>query len=54
MSMSAWVFMLLVWGVILLMTGYCFYKLLTSDMQLGGEEEPSPPSETGITKLPGD
>jgi hypothetical protein len=28
MTLSAWVFMLLVWGVILGMTGFCFWKLL--------------------------
>ena len=53
MSLSAWVFMLSVWSVILVMTGYCFYKLLTSKIQLG-EDEPAPANETGVTKLPGD
>lgn len=41
MSVSAWIFMGLVWAVILVMTGYCFYKLLTSNLQLGGDEEHS-------------
>ncbi len=38
MSTSAWVFMSIVWGVILVNTGYCFYKLLTSEKQLGSDE----------------
>jgi hypothetical protein len=43
MTLSAWVFMLSVWSVILVMTGYCFFKLLTSARQLDGEE----PAPTG-------
>ncbi len=30
--------MLAVWAVILANTGYCFYKLLTSDRRLDGED----------------
>jgi hypothetical protein len=36
MSVSAWIFMLLVWGAIFASTGYCFYKLLTSERRLDG------------------
>jgi hypothetical protein len=36
MSTSAWIFMLLVWGVILAATGHCFYKLMTSERRLDG------------------
>ena len=38
MSTSASVFMLIVWAVIVMNTGYCFYKLLTSEKQLGSDE----------------
>lgn len=38
MTMSAIGFMVIVWGVILLNTGYCFYKLLTSEKQLGSDD----------------
>lgn len=38
MSLSAMVFLLLVWTVIVVNTGYCFYKLLTSKRQLGSDE----------------
>jgi hypothetical protein len=38
MSTSATVFMIIVWAVIVLNTGYCFYKLLTSEKQLGSDE----------------
>jgi hypothetical protein len=38
MALSAWVFMLAVWAVIIGSTAYCFWKLLTSDKQLGSEE----------------
>ena len=34
MTAQAWVFMLVVWAVIIGMTGYCFWKLLTSDRDL--------------------
>lgn len=39
MTGEAWVFMVIVWAVIIGMTGYCFWKLLTSERQLGGGEE---------------
>lgn len=39
MSASAIVFMVIVWAVILGTTGYCFYKLLTSKRQLGGDDD---------------
>lgn len=35
MSWSALAFMIVVWIVVVVNTGYCFYKLLTSDRQLG-------------------
>jgi hypothetical protein len=35
MSISAIVLMVCVWTVILGGTGYCFFKLLTSDRQFG-------------------
>jgi hypothetical protein len=38
MSGSAIAFMVIVWAVIIVNTGYCFYKLLTSDRQLGSDE----------------
>lgn len=39
MTGEAWAFMAIVWAVIIGMTGYCFYKLLTSERQLGGPDE---------------
>ena len=41
MTTEAIVFMLGVWGVVLTATSYCFYRLLTSKRQLGGDEEKS-------------
>lgn len=38
MTIAAWTFMILMWGVIAGMTGYCFYRLLTSERQLGGDD----------------
>jgi hypothetical protein len=38
MSGEAWAFMLAVWALICGCTGYCFWKLLTSERQLDGEE----------------
>lgn len=38
MSSAAWIFMLIMWTIITGMTGYCFYRLLTSERQLGGDE----------------
>jgi hypothetical protein len=37
-STSAVVMLLAVWGVILINMLYCFYKLLTSERQLGGDD----------------
>jgi hypothetical protein len=37
MTAEAWAFMLSVWGVIIGMTVYCFYKLLVSERKLDGE-----------------
>ncbi len=46
MTAEAWVFMLLVWGLIIGNTGYCFWKLLVSERQFGGaDEEPPPPPD---------
>lgn len=36
MSGSAIVMIVIVWGIILSATGYCFYKLLGSDRDFGG------------------
>ena len=30
MTTSAWIFMAIVWAIVLLMTAYCFARLLTS------------------------
>jgi hypothetical protein len=38
MASSAWAFMLLVWGIIFGMTGYCFARLLGSERKLDGDE----------------
>lgn len=38
MSATAWLFLALVWGIILINTGYCFYRLLASERQLGGDD----------------
>jgi hypothetical protein len=38
MTPSAATFMLLVWAVIAVNTGYCFYKLLTSKRQIGSDD----------------
>ena len=35
MSGSAIGMVVVVWGIILVATGYCFYKLLNSDRKLG-------------------
>ena len=39
MTSSALILMLLVWGLTLTCTGYCFYKLLTSKKRFGGDDE---------------
>ena len=39
MTSSALTLMLGVWAVIFLATGACFWKLLTSERQFGGQEE---------------
>ncbi len=40
MPLDAWLFLGIAWAIIMGMTGYCFYKLLTSKQQLGsGDEE---------------
>jgi hypothetical protein len=38
MTTEAWTFLLVVWGVILANVGYCFWKLLTSERRLDGED----------------
>lgn len=35
MTPAAWAFLLAMWAVTLGMTGFCFYKLLSSDRQFG-------------------
>jgi hypothetical protein len=37
MSTSATAFLAIVWSVVILATGFCFYKLLNSDRRLDGE-----------------
>jgi hypothetical protein len=37
MTPMAWILMLSVWAIIIAATGYCFYKLLTSERQFGGD-----------------
>lgn len=41
MTLSAWVFMLSAWTVIIGSVSYCFWKLLTSDRQLDGPDPDS-------------
>jgi hypothetical protein len=38
MSREAVIMLVLVWGVILANMLYCFYRLLTSERQLGGDD----------------
>jgi hypothetical protein len=38
MATEAWIFLVIVWGAILANTGYCFWKLLTSERRLDGED----------------
>ncbi|MFM2094840.1 MAG: hypothetical protein RIS70_1964 [Planctomycetota bacterium] len=38
MSGSAIVFMAAVWGLIIVSTGYCFYRVLTSKSQFQSED----------------
>lgn len=40
MTTEAILFMVITWSLIGGMTGYCFWKLLTSDRQLGPEDQP--------------
>lgn len=39
MQSSAWIFMGLVWTLIIGSVVYCFWRLLTSSIQLGGDDE---------------
>ena len=39
MTPAAWTLMLMVWAFILVATGYCFYKLLSSERQFGDSDE---------------
>ena len=39
MTPQAWAFMLTVWAVVIGMTGYCFFKMLTSGRKLDGDDE---------------
>jgi hypothetical protein len=41
MTASAWAFMLIVWSLVIGATSYCFWKLLSSQRRLDGDE-PSP------------
>jgi hypothetical protein len=49
MTTSAWIFMGLVWSVVLLMTTYCFAKLLTSKQFTEPDHDPdhTPPFKEG-------
>jgi hypothetical protein len=38
MTPIAWGLMIVVWSVILAATSYCFFKLLSSERQFGGDE----------------
>jgi hypothetical protein len=38
MTTMAWIFMLSAWAVIIIATGYCFYRLLTSERQFDGSD----------------
>ncbi|GIW82950.1 MAG: hypothetical protein KatS3mg105_4757 [Gemmatales bacterium] len=38
MTLSAWVFMLTVWAIVIGCAAYCFYKLLTSERQLDDDD----------------
>jgi hypothetical protein len=38
LSQSALVVLGIAWSVILVNTGYCFYRLLTSQRKLGGDD----------------
>lgn len=45
MQPSAWIFMGLVWTLVIGSTVYCFWRLLTSEIQLdGGSDEPTAPA----------
>jgi len=39
MTISATIFLCIVWGVILIATGYCFWKLLNSDRKFDSSDE---------------
>lgn len=44
MTTAAWIFLGTTWTIILVITGYCFTKLLTSERQFDREAE-GPPTE---------
>lgn len=39
MTISATIFLTIVWGVILMATGYCFWKLFNSDRQFDSSDD---------------
>ncbi len=42
MTTQAWIFLVAAWSVILIATGYCFVRLLSSDRQFEpSEDEPA-------------
>lgn len=43
MTTAAWIFLGTTWTIIILATGYCFTKLLTSDRQFEPEDSEEPP-----------
>jgi hypothetical protein len=44
MTTQAWITLVLAWSVIIGMTFYCFYKLLTSPRRFGPHAEDEPPA----------
>ncbi len=39
MTLNAWIFMISVWAIVLSATGYCFFRLLTSDQRLDSHDD---------------
>lgn len=46
MTTQAWSFMILAWLLIISQTGYCFWKLLSSERQLDDDEEEASSAES--------
>lgn len=43
MTTEAWIFMLSAWSITFVMTSYSFYRMLTSQRRLDGDDEPRMP-----------